>query len=74
MADTRYIPFDEESKFPKTHNLGSFLKSKNPKECMKDIMNIKSYLMPESCIIGIRTKPEEQANQLSLITININTE
>jgi hypothetical protein len=72
MADTRYIPFDEESKFPKTHNVGNFLKPKTLKECMKDIMNIGNYLMPESSIIGIRTKPEEPANQLTVISINQN--
>jgi hypothetical protein len=69
MADTRYIPFDEENKFPKTHNLGNFLKAKSPKECMKDIMNTSSYLMPDSQIVGIRTKPEESGNQLTVIQI-----
>jgi hypothetical protein len=70
MADTRYIPFDEEDRFPKTHNVGQFLKQKTPKECILDIMNIKSYLMTDSQIVGIRTKSEEQANQLTVISVN----
>jgi hypothetical protein len=68
MADTRYIPFDEEDRFPKTHNLGNFLKARTPKECMKDIMNIKSYLMSDSEIIGIRTTNSDLANQLIVIS------
>ena len=68
MADVRYIPFDQEDKYPKTHNLGSFLKIKTPKECIKDIMNVANYLKKDDEIIGIKTSHYENPNQLCIVS------
>jgi hypothetical protein len=68
MADTRYIPFDQEDRFPKTHNLGCFLKIQNPKECVKDIMNVANYLKKKDEIVGIITTHYENSNQLCIVS------